>query len=720
MQTQKNTASILKSDSTIPLGNGCLPGPAGTIPSHFKIIFSCFFSYGFLHTYPYMDSGSTGIIQSQVVTIIPILFVDDNRELANIFQFYLEKTGLFTVHVCLDGDDALEFLNGNEVQAIVSDYDMPEMDGITLLRQVRNLHPQLPFIMLTGNDSKEIAIEALNAGADFYQNKGEDLEIQVLDLSHKITILVEKARAEAAIQRKDRILEVIGHTAGRLLKGENFYAEMMVTLRDICQVTGAVGAFIGNPIQHGEELPGDVPNVVTWWTGEGMHNGIYPKDIRNLFSDLAIATSKHWDKDEHFILTSGTETSPSEQQVLDTLNITSVVFLPVSSGNERWGFLSLFYKESKIHLSDPELYAFSMLTKLAGAARYRAYMEEYFKNPVEKSLVGVFLIKNNRFIYINPRFSTIFGYSRTDIIRSKSLPGLFEEEDVELVMTTLSDIQSGWRENGHLEVKARHRDGSLIYLELYVTMFRCNDSPCLIGNCLDITARKEAEEKARASEELLKQNMLTSLHEKETLLREIHHRVKNNMQIIASLLRLSGFKSGNPEVHDIIRDCRNRIFSMTSIHEKLYETDDLVRVPLGSYIRDIGNRIILEFEMEEGRISYVVQEDEPVLVDINTGIPIGLIMNELITNSIKHAFPVDGKGSIEVSLSSDNGCKTIRYHDTGVGLPIDFHSKKHTSLGIELIHNLTHQIMGTVSFTSGSGMTCVLSFPVQHRVTSFS
>lgn len=187
-----------------------------------------------------------------MVAIIPVLFVDDNRELANIFQFYLEETGLFTVHVCLDGEDALEYLGQHDVQAVISDFDMPDMDGIALIQNIRAQYPHLPFIMLTGNDSKETAIAALNAGADFYQNKEEDLEIQVLDLSHKLTILVEKARAEDAIRRKDLTFEVIGGNAGRLLKEKNFNDEMLTTLRKLGRVTGAVGAWIGH-------MPGDVP-----------------------------------------------------------------------------------------------------------------------------------------------------------------------------------------------------------------------------------------------------------------------------------------------------------------------------------------------------------------------------------------------------------------------------------------------------------------------------
>lgn len=648
-----------------------------------------------------------------MVTIIPVLFVDDNRELSNIFQFYLEETGLFTVHVCLDGEDALRYIAENPVEAVISDFDMPDMDGITLLRHIRSTHPRLPFIMLTGNDSKETAIEALNAGADFYQNKAEDLEIQVLDLSHKLKILVEKAQAELAIQKKDKILEVISKTAGQLLKGCDFYSEMEKTLREVAPLTGAKGAFIGNPVLQENELHGVPPEVIVWWDDEKeKENGSSGNLLLTLLSELVRAISSGKEKSGQLIHCRSDDAGPAVRRSMENLSVTSAIFFPVFVGTEQWGYLSFLFDGIIQIPAEPERYALTMMAELAGAARYRTYMEEYFKNPVEKSLVGVFLIRSKRFIYINPRFSMIFGIPREEIIRTKSLPGLLDENDSSRVLKVMQEICAGSIESGHLEVTAKSRDGSRIFLELYLTVFRHNSSSFIIGNCLDITQRKEAEEQVRVSEELLKQNMMSSLEEKETLLREIHHRVKNNMQIIASLLRLSSFESKNPEVHDIIRDCRNRIFSMAAIHEKLYQTDKLTAVPLGSYIRDIGSRIIHEFEMDTGQITYDVIEGEPVLVDISIGIPVGLMINELITNSIKHAFPQNHSGTIEIEISLANASCHLRYRDNGIGLPADFSPNMQDSLGIELIRNLTHQIQGTVSFESENGMICNLIFPL--------
>lgn len=649
-----------------------------------------------------------------MVKIIPVLFVDDNRELSNIFQFYLEETGLFSVHICLDGLDALDYLRHHQVKVVISDYDMPDMDGITLLRHIKSEYPRLPFIMLTGNDSKETAIEALNSGADFYQNKAEDLEIQVLDLCHKLTILVERAEAEAALERKDIILEVISRTAGRLLQGGDFSKEMKQTLHDIACVMDAKGVFIGDLDKISDISTQESPDIILWWRGAESFSSRPPEKDHLALTSL-LSQMRHQKPRNQVISWSPDSATPEGITILRETGITVALLIPIIAGEENWGFFGLVSDRPEGSFSDPEMHALRMTAEIAGAARYRAYMEEYFKNPVEKSLVGVFLIRNNRFLYINPRFSSIFGYSRAELMRSRSFPGLLGSEEGEKVQALFDKILSGQLDSEHLEIMAHHRNGSEIFLELYVTIFRGKETSCLIGNCMDITARKRAETRVREGEELLRKNMMVSLREKETLLREIHHRVKNNIQIISSLLRLSDLQSGNPEVHEIIRDCRNRISSMAAIHEKLYETDDLAAVPLGDYIRDIGNRIITEFEMEEGQLVLEVREETPVHVDIGTGIPIGLIMNELITNSIKHAFPDGKKGRIRISIILDNNICTIRYSDNGKGLPHDIEILETNSLGLELIKNLSIQLRGTVSYESGMGMVSRITFPLPER-----
>ncbi len=192
--------------------------------------------------------------------------------------------------------------------------------------------------------------------------------------------------------------------------------------------------------------------------------------------------------------------------------------------------------------------------------------------------------------------------------------------------------------------------------------------PVLLTVARDITERTRAEAKIRAGEELLKRNILISLREKETLLREIHHRVKNNMQIIISLLKLQDFKTDDPRVHEIIRDCRSRIYSMAVIHEKLYLTDDLTSIRLGDYIRDIAYRVMNEFDGEGSLVHLSLQGDETIQVDIDIGIPLGLMMNELITNSMKYAFERGEEGDIRIVIRRTDGNLVVEVADSGPGL----------------------------------------------------
>ena len=155
------------------------------------------------------------------------------------------------------------------------------------------------------------------------------------------------------------------------------------------------------------------------------------------------------------------------------------------------------------------------------------------------------------------------------------------------------------------------RNGFPIPVDLITHRIMMEGRAVLLSVARDITERIEAEAKIRTGEERLKRNMLLSLREKETLLREIHHRVKNNMQIIISLLKLQDFKVEDPKVHEIIRDCRSRIYSMAVIHEKLYQTDELTSIRLDEYITDLADRVMHEFDTEEDRVTFTLQSCDP-------------------------------------------------------------------------------------------------------------
>jgi len=213
-------------------------------------------------------------------------------------------------------------------------------------------------------------------------------------------------------------------------------------------------------------------------------------------------------------------------------------------------------------------------------------------------------------------------------------------------------------------------------------------------------------------EERLKQ-LKASLREKDILLKEVHHRVKNNLQVISSLIDLQADRLPDQAMRTLFRDTRDRVRSMALVHEKLYQSADLAHTELGAYIRNV----MKELFQAHGEVSSKVQLHmvlEPVFLPIDMAIPCGLILNELATNSLKHAFVGREQGSIEIHLSSvRNESVLLRFQDDGKGLPsgIDFQAAE--SLGLRLIRMLSKQLHGELKVHNGSGTSFELSFHVQ-------
>jgi PAS domain S-box-containing protein len=201
------------------------------------------------------------------------------------------------------------------------------------------------------------------------------------------------------------------------------------------------------------------------------------------------------------------------------------------------------------------------------------------------------------------------------------------------------------------------------------------------------------------------------LREKELLLREIHHRVKNNLQIISSLLELQSDAIHDPGVLALFQDSQQRIHSMALVHEILYQSQDLGRVDVGAYLQSLSAQLLRSYSVDPQRVTLRSHMDR-VLLDLNQAIPCGLILNELLTNAFKHAFPDGRVGEIHVALHTNPARQvTLMVQDTGIGLPegLDF---RHTdSLGLQLVCLLTEQLEGTITLARQEGTTFTLIFP---------
>jgi len=215
-----------------------------------------------------------------------------------------------------------------------------------------------------------------------------------------------------------------------------------------------------------------------------------------------------------------------------------------------------------------------------------------------------------------------------------------------------------------------------------------------------ITERKLAEEKIKAS-----------LHEKEVLLRELHHRTRNNMQLICSLLSLKSASDNNEHVKSVLMEMENRIKSMALVHQKLNKSADFSHVHLDEYINDLVPLLMQSYRMSSDRITTTIDVDEAVVVSIDMAIPCGLIFNELIANSLQHAFPGDRKGEICIGLKKDeDGMIELAVSDNGIGVPPDFDFMSSATLGLTTIFGLGSQLDGEVIFEREIGLSCRVRF----------
>ncbi len=202
----------------------------------------------------------------------------------------------------------------------------------------------------------------------------------------------------------------------------------------------------------------------------------------------------------------------------------------------------------------------------------------------------------------------------------------------------------------------------------------------------------------------------SSLKEKDVLLRELHHRVKNNMQVISSLLNLQARRISDPTVLEMFKDSQRRIRSMALVHERLYQSSDLSRIEFSTYLRNLATHLFHSCQADSSRIRLLLDTEE-VYLNINTAIPCGLIVNELVSNAFKHAFPGGRSGEVEVSFRRLEGDGyQLRVRDDGIGFPENFDPRQTESLGLQIVDTLVTQLNGQISITKSTGTEITVRF----------
>lgn len=288
----------------------------------------------------------------------------------------------------------------------------------------------------------------------------------------------------------------------------------------------------------------------------------------------------------------------------------------------------------------------------------------------------------------NRQAEIIFGWSRSEAIGRSLAETLIPERYREAHRRGLAhylDMGEGPVLNKLFEMAALHRDGHEFPVELTITPLRLGTNHFFYSFVHDVTERKQAEAQLRAS-----------LEEKEVLLKEIHHRVKNNLQVVSSLLKLQAESIQDPQVAGLFQESQHRVRAMGLLHERLYQSENLAHIDLADYVRGLVVYLSRSYSLREVRIQVNVDN---LTLDIQRAVPFGLIINELVSNSLKHAFPPGQPGELWVTVEHRDDTLALLVSDNGVGLADELDIEHSPSMGLQLVRSLCMQLHGALTVT---------------------
>lgn len=389
-----------------------------------------------------------------------------------------------------------------------------------------------------------------------------------------------------------------------------------------------------------------------------------------------------------------------------------------------WHTEQLHYSDDQIS-GDFELYAFQTghrsmsvwfleITEKKRAMEAIAESEEKFRTAFITSpdSVNINRLKDGEYVDINEGFSQIMGYSREEVLGRTSV-----ELDIWVNPRDRKRLVAGLKQDGYvnnLEAKFRTQGGSVRDGLMSAKILNLKGEPHILSITRDITELKRTQEALLKSEEQLR----ASLGEKEILLKEIHHRVKNNLQVISGLLDLQAHHISDPTGREIYKESQNRVITMALIHEELYRSVNLSQVDFADYIQNLCENLMVSYGADGDRIVLDIKAEKIEMV-VDTAIPCGLIINELITNSLKHAFPGERRGKISLFFKQLKDREfQLTVSDDGVGIPEDVNIYKTSTLGMQLVTVMVEQLGGTIKVKRRDGTRFTIRFKEYHEAGS--
>ncbi|MFA5332334.1 MAG: PAS domain S-box protein [Methanoregula sp.] len=641
-----------------------------------------------------------------------------------------------------------------------------------------------------------------------------------------------RSHAEKVLTRRTAILEAVSFAADRFLKepiqGTSWTDEIPAVLEILGQATGSgrICIFENRPCPDNPDIP--CTTLRFEWVNPPFTSRLgdprlidirFPEVFPDAYRDLSGGKPVFLRVNELPFLT---DESARANGSLELINV------PILADSRWWGILTIEPGSGDQEWSRIETDALVTAAGILGSAIHHRSMVEIYQNPVEHSLVGIFLLENGVIRYVNPRFAEMFGYSPGELSGKVFVPLLVAPRDQPLVEKQRLAKESGREKSTHYCFYGVRKDGAIITLENYSTRVDFQGQPGIIGTLMDITERTKAEDALKESEikfrtlseaspvgifladregnlayandkwfeitGLTRENaagvgwksviprefqarfeqfcedsireakvvseefrilhadgsqtwaflralarrdaggringfagvivditerkkyedaLRTAVDEKSVLIMEIHHRVKNNLQIISGLIRLQSRYIINEQALRALKECENRVITMALVHESLYQSGNLANINARRHISTLVHNLILSDEL--GTRIRIETDIDDMPLDMNIAIPVSLIINELVINSLKYAFTGRDHGTIRVILhkNTDDNLLVLIVSDDGVGVLPGVNILESKSLGIKLVIRLARdQLKGDIEISSkGGGTTVTIRFP---------
>jgi PAS domain S-box-containing protein len=584
--------------------------------------------------------------------MIQLLHQDPDKTLLEKTRYYLEKHGSFSVCSVVSMKDAMTSLETRMFDAIVSG----RMGGIELLKETKSLDTAVPFIFFSESMEEKTVIEALNLGADYFLLKGEESETEYAQLQNIVERVIVKPKLNVRIQNPDKIPDQNPAPVMRVSKdGILIYA---------------------NPAAY--------PLLEKWGVtiGHAMFDLVKGSVNKALFNATLLKT----------------EIEAGENSYLFT-------FRPPENGN------SIPVCSQDI----PEKKKTKELSHANAALKEEIAQRKLAEATTKKtlSLLNAALESTADGILVVDTGGKITSYNRKYVnmwnIPDSVLGSKKRSTIVEYIKKELKDPDGYMARVNELAEHPERESYDMLelndgrFFERYSKPQKIGDTVVgRVWNFRDVTDRKQAEE-----------NLLASLRDKEVMLREIHHRVKNNLQIVSGLLDMTRKRSQDPATTGILMDMMMKIDTMAQIHTRLYESKQFNKIDMNTQIRDQISALTNIYSSKDCEISTTIKSSS-LFLSVDQAIPCALMVNEILTNAYKHAFKGRERGSIEISALQENGHMTIIIRDDGIGISRNFDTVHANSLGFKLIRALIqYQLKGSFMVNNNKGTEVVVKFPIQ-------